>query len=254
MGEALSGGRRKMRNAESRPCSMLFEPVVDGETLPELPITSISSGAGIDLLTGTNSEELRGWTVPSGLIDVTTEEVLQATAAGYRLPANALDVYRAARPGASPGDLLSALISDWFFRLPALRLAEAHAPSRAGTYVYEFAWRSPAFGGRLGACHCAEIAFAFDTLEQPENVPLLGSDPPQALADEVHRAWVSFVATGDPGWPQYQLDRRFVRRFGTRRRRSRTQAARSGACGRASAKQEPSLRRPAPEALPAGRR
>jgi para-nitrobenzyl esterase len=43
----------------------------------------------------------------------------------------------------------------------------------------------------------------------------LGSDPPQELADEVHRAWVSFIATGDPGWPRYQFDRRSVRRFGT---------------------------------------
>jgi carboxylesterase type B len=34
------------------------------------------------------------------------------------------------------------------------------------------------------------------------------------LADEMHRAWVSFSTTGDPGWPRYGLDRRSVRRFG----------------------------------------
>ena len=30
--------------------------------------------------------------------------------------------------------------------------------------MYEFAWRSPQFGGRLGACHALEIPFVFDTL------------------------------------------------------------------------------------------
>jgi para-nitrobenzyl esterase len=135
--------------------------------------------------------------------------------AAYRLPANALDVYRTARPGASPGDLLSAVVSDWFFRVPALRLAEAHSTSRTGNYMYEFTWRSSAFGDRLGACHAVEVAFVFDNLHQRENEPLLGSAPPQALADEVHCAWVSFITSGDPGWPCYQIDRRTVRQFGT---------------------------------------
>jgi len=31
----------------------------------------------------------------------------------------------------------------------------------------------------------------------------------------MHRAWIAFIATGDPGWPRYDLDRRPVRRFGT---------------------------------------
>ena len=132
----------------------------------------------------------------------------------YGLPASALDGYRSARPGASPGDLLSAVATDWFFRVPAIRLAEARAGSPAGTSVYEFSWRSSAFDGRPGACHGAEIAFAFDPLRQPENGARLGTSPPQALADEMHRAWVSFSTTGDPGWPRYGLDRRSVRRFG----------------------------------------
>ena len=30
----------------------------------------------------------------------------------------------------------------------------------------------------------------------------------------MHRAWVAFAATGDPGWPAYTPDRRAVARFG----------------------------------------
>ena len=109
----------------------------------------------------------------------------------YGLPVEAaLAAYRAAHPGAGPGELLAAVQSDWYFRIPALRLADAHAKSPAATYMYEFAWRSPQFGGRLGACHGAEIAFVFDTLGDGTEA-LAGADPPQQLADTMHAAWVA---------------------------------------------------------------
>jgi carboxylesterase type B len=44
---------------------------------------------------------------------------------------------------------------------------------------------------------------------------MLGSDPPQVLADAMHGAWVAFAATGDPGWPRYDLERRATMRFDT---------------------------------------
>jgi carboxylesterase type B len=43
--------------------------------------------------------------------------------------------------------------------------------------------------------------------------PLLGADPPQHLADRMHFAWVAFAATGDCGWPKYELDHRSTMRF-----------------------------------------
>ena len=38
----------------------------------------------------------------------------------------------------------------------------------------------------------------------------LGSEPPQGLADRMHRAWVGFVTDADPGWPAFSLDTRPV--------------------------------------------
>lgn len=126
----------------------------------------------------------------------------------------ALAAYRAAHPGASSGDLLAAVQSDWYFRIPAIRLAEAHAESTAATYMYEFARCSPQFDGRLGACHGLEIAFVFDTLRY-ETEPLAGSDPPQQLADAMHAAWIAFATNGAPGWPEYDLGRRATMYFDT---------------------------------------
>jgi para-nitrobenzyl esterase len=80
--------------------------------------------------------------------------------------------------------------------------------------MYEFAWRSPQFGGRLGAAHSVEIPFVFDTLGLGTQ-PLLGPDPPQSLATMMHAAWVAFATSGDCGWPKYDAARRPTMRFDT---------------------------------------
>jgi carboxylesterase type B len=94
-----------------------------------------------------------------------------------------------------------------------LRFADAHAnAARAATYMYEFAWPSPQAGGRLGAAHGVEMPFVFDTLGLGTE-PMLGPAPPQSLADEMHRAWVSFATSGECGWPKYDAARRATMRF-----------------------------------------
>ncbi|MFE7601770.1 carboxylesterase/lipase family protein [Streptomyces sp. NPDC057494] len=182
---------------------MPFEPVLPGLALP-------GPDSGVDLLIGSNREEYRLFLVPTERLHVFPESSLRAMTAAYGLdPAEALPVYRAARPAASPGELLDAVATDWFYRIPAIRLAE----SVPGSYLYEFAWRSPRFDGALGACHALELPFVFDRLHDPSYAPLLGADPPQALADAVHGAWVSFAKTGSPGWKAYDRTHRTTMTF-----------------------------------------
>ena len=198
---------------------MLWQPVIDGDIVPARPIDRIVAGAGadIDLMTGATAEESRFFLVPGGAIDLITPQALAAVIAAYGLPVeSSLASYRASHPGAGAGDLLAAVQSDWYFRLPVMRLADAHAsaPAPAATYMYEFAWRSPQFGGRLGACHGADIAFVFDTLGQGSE-PLAGGDPPPQLARAMHAAWIGFAREGNPGWPRYDLAHRATMRFDT---------------------------------------
>ncbi|GAA3232049.1 carboxylesterase family protein [Pseudonocardia petroleophila] len=189
--------------------SMVFEPVVDGEVLPALPIEAIAAGASadVDVLVGSNRDEHRFFLVPTGAADQVTEAAVALVAGAYRLPAGAVDAYRAERPDSPPGLVLADLMGDWFFRIPAVRLAEANGRA----HVYEFDWVTPVLDGRLGSCHALEIGFVFDTLAAASD--LGGGDPPQELADAMHAAWVAFARTGDPGWPPYAQDRA-VRRFG----------------------------------------
>jgi para-nitrobenzyl esterase len=188
---------------------MPFEPTVDGEVLAAPALTRIAAGsaAGVDLLVGSNRHEHRLFLGPTGVADRATEAAVTAVAAAYGLPAAAVDAYRTASP-AAPGLVMGEVMTDWFYRIPALRLAEA-VP---GSHVYEFGWESPVDG--LGACHALELPFVFDTLDDPGAAAMTGGAAPPELAAAMHRAWVAFASTGDPGWPAY-LPRRTVAGFGT---------------------------------------
>jgi len=194
---------------------MAFEPAIDGEVVPARPIDQLADGvaADVEVLIGSNTDEWALFLVPSGIVDFIDDDRLDRALTLIGADAHEVGaIYRAALPDASPGELLIAALGDWFYRLPAIRVAEARLAHGADTYVYEFGWPSPQFGGRLGACHALEMAFVFDNLDDPAGRPLVGSAPPQALAQEMHAAWVGFATTGSPGWPAYG-SQRTVRTF-----------------------------------------
>ena len=192
---------------------MAFLPIVDGELITERPIDAINAGIGHDMpmLIGTTTEEYRLFLVPPGIIDAVTPELMRGALAARGWDASIADIYAANRPDASPGDVLAAMITDSYFRLPSIRVAEARADAPSPTYAYEFAWPTPV--DRLGACHALEIGFVFDTLREPGSNWLAGSDAPQSLADNMHARWVAFAKSGDPGWPAYDTESRSVMTF-----------------------------------------
>ena len=189
---------------------MAFEPVVDGQLLPVRPIDGIASGNGrhVDLLVGTNQDEHRLFLVPTGLADATDDATVQMVGGALGLDAPGLATYQTGAPSA--GDTMAAVLTDWFFRIPAIRLAEAH---QGESYMYEFAWKSPLYGGRLGACHGLEIGFVFDTLDAEMGEALYGSSPPAEVAAAMHRAWIDFARSGRPGWAAYDLGTRATMTF-----------------------------------------
>lgn len=172
-----------------------FHIVADGDVVPAVP-----SLPEADLLLGCNREEYRLWFVPGGAVDRIGPLTLRLALLKSRVPQRLARLYRAARPDATPGEILGEMATDLLLRGPLNRLADSR-PAR--TFVYEFRWRSPVLG--LGACHALELGFVFDTL--PAAVDLTGPCAPQPLADAMHRAWVDFAATGRPGWPGWNAER-----------------------------------------------
>lgn len=111
--------------------------------------------------------------------------------------------------------MLAAVQTDWAFRIPAIRHAEAQAAAGQPAWMYWFTFATPAFAGALGACHGLDVPFVFDALQQPGVEMFTGSDPSRSrLADAMAGAWLAFARTGDPGWPTYEPDgNRTTRRF-----------------------------------------
>lgn len=138
---------------EAAQHGMATEPVVDGDVLPAVPIESIRAGAGrgVDVLIGSNRNEFNFFTVPIDTDLAVTEPMLQASIAAYGYDPASIDVLGA---GAErPGEVLNRLVTQWYFWIPSIRLAEAVTRNGGTAHLYEFAWRSPVFDGRMGAGH-----------------------------------------------------------------------------------------------------
>ncbi|WP_220129779.1 carboxylesterase/lipase family protein [Sphingomonas chungangi] len=138
-----------------------FLPVYGDDVLPEPPLDALAKGVGadIDLLIGTNAEEMNLYFVPTAARDEIGRLLAWVIARSkVRRAWSILKAYGMGRR--KPGHVFTEAMTDLVFRLPARVFAAAH---RGRTHFYEFGWRSPAFGGELGACHALELPFVFDT-------------------------------------------------------------------------------------------
>ena len=184
-----------------------FALTIGGEAIARDPYAALRDGAGreIPVLIGTTSEEYRLWFVPSGQLDRISNVTLTVARIATHVSRKAVALYRSHRPGAKPGEILGAIATDTLLRQPLTGFADSRMDAPAPTFVYEFAWRSPHAG--MGAAHGMELGFVFDTLDSPDSLAMGGPDGPQALADAMHAAWVSFVKTGNPGWAPWSQGR-----------------------------------------------
>ncbi len=183
-------------------------PCVDGEIVPLDPLDAVRAGASAskDLLAGTTTEEFNMvFALMGGDIDeAAADRALQEAG----LSAEDAKAYRNSRPGSTGADILGQAMTDRMFRVPTEQLCDAQAGADGRGFLYQSAWRSPGMGGLLGAAHCVDVPFAFDNLDASGVEVALGSEPPQALADRMHRAFADFVTDGDAGWPVFQLETR----------------------------------------------
>ena len=196
----------------------ILQPIVDGGLMKRPPAAQLADGASknVPMLIGCTDDESNLFLVPSGAIDRILPQAVDARVATLKLPVGLPAVYRAARPHASPGEIFAAIDTDHIFRNTAHAQALAHARSGgAPTYAYQFGWRSPQFGGRLGAAHVLDVPFVFDQLRSPPSLGFNGPTAPQPLADAMHAAWVAFAKTGNPGWQPYDDAGRMLMRFDT---------------------------------------
>ncbi|MGX9888187.1 carboxylesterase/lipase family protein [Streptomyces sp. NPDC002276] len=193
-----------------------FSPVVDGEVLPTTPWEGLAAGAArdVELILGHNRDETRLFTVLGGQLGKITEEDATASLRRFGPGPDAEQVYRAAFPDASPGELDELVRCDRVFRMPCLHLAEAQVGAGGRAFVYELTWPAPGLGGVLGACHGLDVPLLFGNFTADLGNLLFADVEPSpealALSSRFRSSWAEFARTGDPGWPAYDTERRSV--------------------------------------------
>ncbi|KJK55689.1 carboxylesterase/lipase family protein [Saccharothrix sp. ST-888] len=200
--------------------AMPFAPVVDGEVLPQDPWTAVAAGSAreVELLIGHTRDEYRLYLVAGGLLGRIGAEqaghALRTFVPGPDGPA----AYRAAHPSAEPGTLLELACSDWLFRMPTVRLAEAQAAAGGSAHLFEYAHTAGELGGAFGACHGSEVPLVFGSYTAGVANPFHANPPApatEALGVRLRRAWTGFASTGSADWPHYTPESRLTRVFDT---------------------------------------
>ncbi|MEV4256057.1 carboxylesterase family protein [Spirillospora sp. NPDC049652] len=195
--EALVAAQDAPVDPVTRPVTA-FAPVIDGDLVTGPPWTRIAAGADVELVCGFVHEEARAFLPSPVPPELTPEMVAGSTQVG----AAGAERYRTAYPQLNDVDLTLALLSDAMFRMPTVRIAEAHAAAGGRTWLFDFAWRSAR--GING--HSTDLPFVFGLPDSRFALRHLGSPTPDGfavLSDAVRKAWTSFAAGGDPGWPRY---------------------------------------------------
>jgi para-nitrobenzyl esterase len=179
-------------------------PVTDGEVMVQMPTQAIAQGVAKDIpmIIGSNLEEWKlfvmgephkekidraqiverlGHVIPSRYVEEIVERYYQA---------------RSQRgDDTSPLEILSAINTDVMFRIPALQMVEAQQKHNPAVFNYLFTYKSPVFGGVLGACHALEMGFVFATHDDK----FCGAGPEaDKLSETFQDAWTSFARTGNP--------------------------------------------------------
>lgn len=181
---------------------MALRPQIDGDLLPADIGQAIQAGASADVpvMLGSTADEF------FFLIHQADPERLDHTLAAFFTTDDDVARFRRLHAGASPDELIGEAIGELTFRAPAAKLAELRLDAAAPTYLYDFRWRPSE--GLLRSCHCLDVPFAFDCLDEKQVANIAGARPPQSLADAVHGAWISFVKTGEAGWASYRTAKR----------------------------------------------
>lgn len=193
------------------PGTLAFAPVIDGDLVPEAPVTVLKEGRGmpVPLLIGTNHDEASFFRfMKSPLMPVTRVDIERMfTAMRQENPTVELpsrEAVLAGYEGVRQRMLGLGIARDIAFRLPTIWIAEGHS-SVAPVWLYRFdhATRSLEVIG-LGATHGAELPYVWGNLPTSRRDPtflLGGRRTAERISDRLRTRWTAFAHGDSPDAP-----------------------------------------------------
>jgi para-nitrobenzyl esterase len=204
----------RARFAETNPP---FMPTTPEPITQEALFAGIAQGAaGKQVLIGATHDEIHAFFASNpAMANPDWTASAQRFAALAKRP-DAMERYKARRPGGTLMDWLADVVSDHTFLWPTMRLASALADAGVATQAFQFDWAPQ--GSPFRACHCIELPFVFGTFAAwPDAGMLKGGDAAEmdGLSAAMRAAWIAFARTGDAAtpalpWPRYDTARRLT--------------------------------------------
>ena len=203
-----------------------FLPVVDGVLLPDHPLAAVANGssAGVDLLIGTNRDELTLFGLGNPALMALDEDGMTrwlANAVPDMSGSEVVDAYRSARRRRGESTEADRHLGRG---RDGHRVPLAQPPARRGPCGA--AARAPSSTCSIGSLRRSagswdpatrsELPFVFGAVRVPEVQIFSGGGPAvETLSTQMQRAWLAFAAVGEPGHDGH----RRLARLGSRRAR-----------------------------------
>ncbi|MGY4709270.1 carboxylesterase/lipase family protein [Mycolicibacterium sp. CBM1] len=207
------------------PGRLAFAPTVDGELVPDYPVTLARAGKThpVPLLIGTNKDEAALFRfMRSPLMPIAPKTIramfdeIANDQPGLQLPSEQQigSVYPARRARVRS----LGMASDVGFRMPTVWFVEGHS-AVAPVFLYRFDWATPVFKLiRLGAAHATELIYVWGNLisgSRDVTFKLGGLKTGEAVSRRMRTRWANFAAdatpagpAGEPRWRPYRAEDR----------------------------------------------
>ena len=204
---------------DEAPGTLAFAPVIDGDLLPEAPVSVLREGRGlpVPLMIGTNKDEASLFKfMKSPLIPITDDRIRQMFAdmaednPTIELPSIAQ--VQTAYENVRQRTVGLGIARDIGFRMPTLWIAEGHS-AVADVWLYRFDHAAPflrLIG--LGATHATELPYLWGNLSSGPKDPtfrLGGRRAAEEISVRMQERWTAFAhgrtpdASGAPVWTPY---------------------------------------------------
>ena len=183
-------------------------PQRDGKLIPLNPYKPYENGetADIDMLIGTNAEEMNYWIEEVG--GMTPYRLLSSIKKKNDMKILSTNKKKRVRDFISLKKeeriwRMSRFYDEMMFRLPAVEQARLHSKNGGKTYMYY--WTVPSTLPMHKACHAVELAYVFGNRDE---TIYTGEPADKSLSDTVMQMWTNFARTGDPStdsltWARY---------------------------------------------------
>jgi para-nitrobenzyl esterase len=184
-------------------------PLVDGVVLPRHPFDTAAApeSADVPFMVGSTKDEAVLFAAPlPNWQQLTAADLVDLVRpiAGARAQ-QAVNLYGKLHPADSPSYLLVDMITDFWMRQAANRVAELKVMQKAApAFVYVLEWQ---VNSDLRTPHGTDVALAFGNVNA---APIIAAAPgSQQVSDQMSAAWAAFARSGNPGnariphWPAY---------------------------------------------------